>query len=469
MNDKKNQKEVTHQGAGHNLAIQKAADRLRGIRGKEQRLAGLNERLANAMKDEEKLAKDMNQVKYSLKLAYERVLEVSEANIKSYGEAHDLHNSRIAQLKKETEQIQIKLRGLAQDLGGVNIEIRRFEEEESAVFEKLGMELYRNPLIGELDPKDVESASNKLEGALSNIQEHIKNTEQEIEHAEAEIARAEKEREELGKKQLDAKGELSEVVQIIKNYEEERGDILTILGAYNIPESDLVDRESILKRINEKKNSWESKSLSLRMSINDADKLLNGIEEGISYMPPRLVTMLREHNLPCYTGEQYLKDLEDPKREALLEQNPLLPYALILTEKEYSQIAELLTGEGLSQIVPILRYQDRETITIENGSLESDKSEIRFFASARMMEMNADDRSAYIHKLEESKEALLAELESTTRVLEESNREYQAIFQFTWTKEKVDSLYRARSDLGELLLQYEDKANLLKQLIGEYR
>ena len=97
----------------------------------------------------------------------------------------------------------------------------------------------------------------------------------------------------------------------------------------------------------------------MRMNINDAEKILNGIEKGVSYLPPRLAAILREHNLPCYTGEQFLKALEDNKRKELIANNPLLPYALILTEKEYGKISELLMDEELSQIVPIIRYQDR--------------------------------------------------------------------------------------------------------------
>ena len=469
LKDKQLLKENEFLGAKHDHSIQKAAERLQSIREKERRLAKLNEQLANAMKHEEELAKDMNQVKYSLKLAYEKVLEACNTNIYSYEESQSLCNSRIAELNKETEQNHIRLWSLERDLGGLNIEIRKFEENEPVVFEELGMELYRNPLIRELDPKDIEEVSQKLESDLSNIRGHIENTEQEIKNTENEIMKAEKEREELGENKTDANGKRQGIVQKIKGYEEERGSILAILKTYNIPESKLFERESILKMIKEKINSWESKSLNLRMSINDADKLLNGIEEGISYMPPRLVTMLKEHNLSCYTGEQYLKDLDDIKREALLEQNPLLPYTLILTGKEYKQIADLLTDEELSQIVPVLRYQDRETMTIENGSLESDKSEIRFFASARMMEMNADERSAYIHKLKESKEALLAELELATLALEDSNREFQTVNQFTWSKEKADSLYQSRAELDKLLLQIENEVNQLKQLIEEYR
>jgi hypothetical protein len=41
------------------------------------------------------------------------------------------------------------------------------------------------------------------------------------------------------------------------------------------------------------------KSFHLRMNIGDIEKMLNGIEEGVSYLPPRLAAILREHNLPC--------------------------------------------------------------------------------------------------------------------------------------------------------------------------
>ncbi len=465
LTQKLEQKKAALNKAEHYLAVQRAAEKYGFIQGKKQRLADLQERLANEMKSQEQLARDLNQVRYSLKIIYQKVLADLSLNIEGYKKSMQTIERRINDLRKEEANRQNQVQELSLKLGGLQTEIRRFESWEQTVLKQLGIELYRNPLIGELIREDVEKAEAGFDKAIFDIKTEMENRKREMEESDSEILRLETEREELGKEQLRIKGEAVKNEQSINAYERERDKITELLKAYHIPESELFNKVIVLKQIQEKIDAWSVKSFQLRMNINDAEKILNGIEKGVSYLPPRLAAILREHNLPCYTGEQFLKALEDNKRKELIANNPLLPYALILTEKEYGKISELLMDEELSQIVPIIRYQDRELSCADRQH----SAGFRFLASARMLQLDVKDMSAYIKQIESGREEMLKELEQAEKVLEDTRTDYQTINQFGWHKQQVDDLYDKKRQLDGLLEEMENRGGKLQARVESCR
>jgi energy-coupling factor transporter ATP-binding protein EcfA2 len=446
LTDKLEQKREALNMLEHKLTVQKAAERYKFIQDKEQRLAALRERLANEMKSQDQLAKDLNKVRFSLKLAYQKVLTDFDSDIESHKESMEACQMQIGALNKEVDSCQTQLQELYQDLGGLQREIKHFESWEPIILNQLGLELYRNPLIKEIIKEDLEKAQAGFEKRISDLGEEIENRNKEIENLASEIFGFETEKERLTERQLNVKAEAVKNEQSILAFENERDKVIAILKAYHLPEMELFNKSLILKRIQDKIDDWYYKAFHLRMSIGDIDKLLNGIEEGASYLPPRLTALLREHNLPCYTGEQYLKELNDSQRRELLDSNPLLPYALILTDKEFNKISELLLDEEISQLVPTIRYQDRDL-----PFCQQDMEGVRFLASARMMRMDLDNIHAYVKEIENKKAGLLGELEQAESVLEDTRRDYQIIDQFGWHKDQVDDLYSEKIRLeGQL-------------------
>jgi chromosome segregation ATPase len=465
LTDKMEEKKAALTKAEHNLAVQKAAEKYGFVQGKKQRLADLQERLANEMKNQEQLARDLNQVRYSLKTIYQKFLTDFNLNIESYKKSMETCDEQINTLRKKENNCQNSLQELNLELGGLKTEIQHFESFERIVLKQLGIELYRNPLIRELIKDDVDKAEAGLCKAISDIKIELENRKQEMEDLDSEILRLETERVELSKEQLRIKGKVVKSEQDIIAYERERDNIAELLKVYHIPESDLFNKGIVLKQIQEKIDAWSSKSIQLRMNISDAEKMLNGIEEGVSYLPPRLAAILREHNLQCLTGEEFLKALEDSKRKELIANNPLLPYSLILTEKEYSKISELLMDEELSQIVPVIRYQDREL----PYAVQQDSTGSRFLASARMLQLDGEDINAYIKEIENSKKEMLKELEQAEKILEKSRKDYHTINQFGWHKERVDDLYEKKRQLDDLLEETENHGNKLQAQMEDCR
>jgi len=153
--------------------------------------------------------------------------------------------------------------------------------------------------------------------------------------------------------------------------------------------------------------------------------------------------------------------LDVNKKKELLKNNPLLPYALIMTENEYIAISELLQEEELSQIVPVVRYNDREMV------YENSLGKIQFLSSPKMMQLDPDDIDAYIQQLYEKKNDMLRELEQAEEVIHNANQEYQAVSQFQWERPEIDKLYQESRRLQDLIQELENESRDIQQQVKE--
>jgi hypothetical protein len=347
--------EEKRQEVSHKLAVQGAAEKLRVIREKTQSMAAEEELLENAKKDQKQLVKDLNRIKYALKLIYLNIIDDLDDRRKSLEEDKNRINKDKEEINKKNEDRQKRLNELNKELGGINKDIENFEAYERSVLEQLGIILYRNPLLRELDPKDVKAAEQSLSMAAEALKQDIDNKNHAIAELSQAISLLEQDAEAVRLRQTDAKSELSNVDGEISNYENDRSIVQNVLLKHNIDVNYLFDQRYILGRLQDNIDAWNDKCFHLKMDISGMEQLLNGIEKGLSYLPSKLTALMEEHNLPCYTGEQFLNEMDTDKRKELLRKNPLLPYALIVTEKEHSQLIKLIEGEDLGQIVPVIR------------------------------------------------------------------------------------------------------------------
>ena len=83
-----------------------------GLYKEKQRLADLQERLANEMKNQEQLARDLNQVRYSLKTIYQKFLTDFNLNIESYKKSMETCDEQINTLRKKRTIVKIVCRSL---------------------------------------------------------------------------------------------------------------------------------------------------------------------------------------------------------------------------------------------------------------------------------------------------------------------------------------------------------------------
>ena len=432
------------------LKQQKANEKYKKILEKKKDIAELQQRLENTTKDQEELNVQLNQVKYSLRVAYTgKIIEGNSAIAALNVQLEDIRKE-IEENRAEQKMCQKQIEELNQQIGGVKKEIDNFEKEESAILKSIGVELYRNPLLKELDPRDITKANNQLSENSRMAEENLMNSKNEANRLTDELNQLQKSYDELININTKLKVEESNLQMQVTGYENEKQKVLDAMKRLNMSEEYLFDRDYLMKEAKEVLNEWENKVYHLRMEINALEKQIHGIENGISYLPDNLVALLKENNLSCYTGEQYLREIDEDAKAELIGQNPFLPYSLIATEKEIALITQLASNMELSQVVPVIRHNEKgRKVELNHGNMQ-------FITASKNIMLNSSNISSFVHSLKRDKEDRMEELEKAIEVIERVNHDIQCIAGFGWSKKQLEALLRKQNENIEEINQNKE-------------
>lgn len=447
------------QDAIYNHKTQIAAEKYLQLKDKNISKARLNEIYLNASKNEDQLVQDMNKVQYTLKLRYEELLTKYIEDIRKLKENKSLKEVNLDSNNNKLSELQNQINDIREELGEVRTEIKIFEKEEAAIWGKLNISLYRNALLKELDKVEVGKI-NKL--MIENIEKAKKNIELDqtkLINFDQDIISQDKELIEIRNKKEDSKLEFVIINKDIKLYEKEKAVILSIVNNYRLSEADIFNKDYIIKRIIEKKDEWLNKEFLLKNNSKDIEKIINGIRDGVSYLPDSLLSILRDKDIPIYTGELYLRKLDEGKKEELLKNNPLLPYSIIVTEKEYNILIEAMEDKDITSIIPIIKYNHREEIY-------KDSNTVKFLSHPKSINVENKDIEDYIIGLNIDLDTIQQEIEEALRVIEECNKEYQLALQFNYSKDVVEEFYLKKKDME---VQIEELENIEINTVNEIK
>lgn len=425
----------------HRLDLQRAAEKYGRIREKEKYVAEMQQRLENAAKDQDELMRKLNDIKFSLRNAYEEQIQSLhnedsrlECELKTVREAIQNNGSAVSSGHQQINELNIAL-------GGVERDIESFKAREKMVLEELELQLVRNPLLCELDMQEVSKTENLLNDELIQARQILDERVGFAEEIKQTIDKLECIEVELNQRSTDLMVEKANIRNRINSFEQERQKVLEALRRFNIKEEFLYDRQLITKEAKLYLNDWENKIYSLKMEISDLEKQIHGIENGVSYLPAAFVSLLEKHNLPCYTGERYLREIDDQARKSVLETNPILPYALLVTDKEAGIIENLIKEFDLSQIVPLIRYNQRDI------KVDTEFGDVKFITSSKNISLDNSDLSSFIDTLNDVKKKRLLELEEANDVIERLSHDYQIILGFNWSEEQALELQKEMNDI----------------------
>lgn len=428
------------QHAIFNINAQAAAEKLGQLKEKQIKSAELNEEYLNASKNEEQLLRDMNSVQYSLNLQYEELLNKYMASAKAHYENKEIllenQNSNDDKLIK----LQNKIDNMREELGKLRIKIEIFEKEETIIWDKLNIALYRNVILKELDNSEVENIKKIMKDNIDKFTMDTALNEHRVITIDQDIEALHSELNELRDRKSEYKSNLVSVNKDIKVFEKDKKVMHTIANSYRLNEDDIYNRDYFLKLINEKKNGWLNKEFNLKNNMSNSEKIIRGIKDGVSYLPEALLSALREKDISIFTGEKYLRGIDETSKEILLKKNPLLPYSIIASGKEYNQIVESIEDMDITSIIPIINHINRDEIFEGNNK-------VTFLTHPRSIYVGNKDLDGYISKLIDSLEFIQLEIVESKRVIEECNKDYQITMQFNYIKSEVCDLYNTKEKL----------------------
>lgn len=418
----------------YKLNLQRAAEKYERIRQREKRIAELSQHLENASKDQERLQKDLNQIKYSLKVLFEGRIQVSETEITRMSAERSHIQSQMENIRAESARLQDQIGACNRESGAIGREISNFEQEESRILEALGIQLYRNPLLKELDPQDVEKVEKDMVKECKEKEARIHEAKYEIERIREGLIAIQEKKEAIHQEAKDLAVENRDIQSRMDACEADKRKTLEALKRLDIGAGFLFDPLYLNKASREYLNDWENKAYHLRMEISEVEKQIQGIQAGVSYLPASFAALLKENHLECYTGEKYLREIDEEHKKHLIVKNPLLPYALLATEKEIPLIEEITKNLEIGQIIPVIRYNNRDQ------GIDPWDQDIRFIAASKNMNLENTSLDAFIQSLQEKMEGCVLALEKAAEVIERVNQDIQIIACFQWTERDAEKL-----------------------------
>lgn len=436
------------------LNIQKGACEHERLKEKQKKRSRLKQDLDNIAKNKNELIDEMNKVKYSLKSFYSK-------QINDFNQEKELKDRKIEETKSDKQKTEQDINKSHKDIntlsaerGSLKSKIKAFLDYEKKTYEEIGISLYRNPLIGELDSKNIEDVKNKFVDIIIEIEKKLVHNSDKIVADQNEIENLELDEHETSNLRDENSKDLYQIQTQIKEYEGKKKKIGDIVAKYCNSEFDVFERAKIYGVLNEQHSSWNRKYLNLDVKINELSKIINGINENRSFIPASLVSVMTRENIEVYTGESYLRGLAIDERKKVIERNPLLAYGILATEKEISKIKELLMQTNLNQIVPLFKHSEKEK-SFENVN------EI-ILANPELLYRDKEDLKKYIEEIEIERENYNQQKQIAQQTAKEYYDALKEVESFDFTSESEKALYANQEQIIETKKNLEDKIKDIK-------
>lgn len=412
----------------------------------------------------------LQSLRYSLKLAYETRLKDINTQLETCTGKRKDSEAALAADAEEKVKANDSINKLDSEEKKLEIEIAFAEKKQKEILSdlNLGLELGRT-LTGEYAREDTAAA----EKILQQRQKEAKKAEDKINHRLSQLPQLiqenkEQQRHEISQKANDQQAEKEER----RNYEaflNQKELLKTFFEKNEIAEKLLYsdEKETVLSTLF---NSLESQRQNTEFSITLLRQLIDSIEKGVSCIPASFASLLNKNCIEYETGEQFLKQRNDA--DVLFQEHPLLPYGILVDNKEWKKLQELDQSDlFLDRVIPIFRYEDLKEA--EDGSESGSVLELQgkaFWNSYEKALLKEDTRQRYLDRKRKTLSVSQQKLNDLIHQSEECRQTLQTAKQFHYSSSydadqtKKLEILRQTIQRHEETLQYLEKTeNALRE------
>ncbi len=299
-------------------------------------------------------------IEYSLKTEYEKQISILKDVIENLKKELEDINKVYKAAKSEEELESKKYTDMQRKSAVILDREENFKNYEKEIFESLQLELVRN-ILEELDEKEVKEIDNGYEKINTNLVLQIEDNGKELKISDDKIKSNIEEIEDISKKIEKLIEKAQSKKQEIENYEKQTYELKKILEYFAIDRQRLFDMEINLSEIERQKDFVRNRKNEDIEKLNQNKEILYSLRNGGIHVDLKIGKILEKNKIEYETGEDYLTGQERAYRQKLLQINPILPYSyIILNEKDYEKIEELIAGEEISRLTPIILQKDIE-------------------------------------------------------------------------------------------------------------
>ena len=174
--------------------------------------------------------------------------------------------------------------------------------------------------------------------------------------------------------------------------------------------------------------------------------MIKGIRNKCVYLPQTLIQAIENQDITYQTGEAYLNNLTEDKREIQLKKNPMLPFSLVVKKQDISKIGQIPLKQCLlRQVVPVLSYEQLDTVMEQQYQLVQAGTQASFISSYEDEIFVDIQREKYLKDLEIQEERLKEQTVHISKELENVRKAWDDLNNFQYGKSYAEQLSKAVS------------------------
>lgn len=355
------------QTAKLNGKVMRAARLAEEIHRKRSELAGVEEKLKvkKAQYDTDGM---MRRLEYSLKVSLQEALQVLNTGLDSRRKEKLEKERQVEQAREALQVADGERTSLVEEKGRLEERKRHFESYEKEIRRKLGITLRRN-ILGEMDPAEIQDTRAELDNARAGLAGQVQKLEDGQRSVAARQQDINRELEQLQALYTEEKTSLKEIERDIREYEQKEQEVRGILDKYGFDREIGFDRERRNTAFGQLIKSLKARQEEAVRKRDDVQEALSSLRKGRLHVPEELASLIAGLDISYETGEAYLRNLPPEIRQKMLDSNPILPYAFLMSRTDIDLVAHSFNGMTMRRLVPLIAYEDLKIIVSSQGRL----------------------------------------------------------------------------------------------------
>lgn len=436
-------------------------------------LAALEERIS-LLRQEFDTDGRIKSLEYSLKLGYEALLAGIEKELTSLLAAERTAKARQQEIAERLQSLDRRRVQLSTEEGKLEERIRAFEDYQKEVEEKLGFSIKRD-LFGRFQEQDALKIKERL---ASRHRDLVVEAERLLRHREEVKTRME----EIYREQVDLQVAKAETTnrrqqrqQELHEYLELEAELAQICRRHGLDFARRFERRVLERALQQQVAAAEKRKYSAAGERDRVEEIIKALRKRRLHIPASLLAYLAEADIEFITGEEYLTAQPDEIRSKLLAENPLLPYALLMTRENLDKLMALNRDFTLRQAIPVLTY-DNLRATFSRGdkwAQPADALTLMCWYEGRIFD--AAQLESFISQLEQERRQYEDNYHHLEEALAVLRKDQAFVSRFTYSgdycsrlEQELETLRQHLDDLTgaeqELALEREDLVTALQEL-----
>ena len=401
----------------------------------------------------EDLKPERDYIGFLLRVHFEEILSnILSKIIKS----RDILKEKAAE-KAETAnavtKIEDDIRRFAQRIGELRASVQSYDREEDRYISHWSVRLSRN-ILGEYDPgylaimlENLDKETKEATRERSATRKKLGETESFIRRLEDTLIHQDKTRQELGTKINIAQERLS-------SYEEELQFRRTVLQYLELKEDAVFDDMRILRTADSKIAELELLVEHAGIEAQSLEDEIFGLTTGQTVeLTPELQHVFESLDIPIVYGMEWLKRNGKSEEEnlSMVDQNPFLPYALLMTEKDFEKLKNAEVPIYTSAPIPVVTRESLVGDEASQASVISRNTRVHFYMMFNRNLLNAERLEVLLTKKRRDLSRKKEEIERKRKEHREYLERRTKIAGQTVTKVAYEELRESITDLQESL------------------